>query len=266
MDPAGGRQPYTLLDGAITVVFNGELYNHDELRRGLTARGYTFADRCDGSVLPALYHLYGDRFVEHLDGMFAIAVVDRRAEPRLVLATDHIGMKPLYYSRRGGSLYFASEIPALLAFDAVSATPWTPGLDAYLATKTPFGERTMFADIHVLPPASTAVCDGSGFRITRRAHRESTVDDLRALLRREVSRLLVADVPVATITSGGLDSSLVTAFAAQDRPIHTFNIAYRGNWPSDERHFARAVAEHTGARYHQVEVDPARFPDLLAAT
>ena len=266
MDPAGGRQPYTLADGAITVVFNGELYNHEELRRDLTAHGYSFADRCDGSVLPALYHRYGDRFVDHLDGMYAIAVLDRRAEPRLVLATDHIGMKPLYYSRQGDAVYFASEIPALLAFDAVPSTPWTPGLDAYLATKTPFGEATMYDGIRVLPPASLAVCDGSGFRITRRPPPESTVEDLRGLLRQEVRRLLVADVPVATITSGGLDSSLVTALAAEGRPVHTFNIAYRGTWPSDERHFARAVAEHTGARYHQVEVDPARFPDLLADT
>lgn len=264
MDPDGGRQPYTL--PGITVVFNGELYNHDELRRDLTARGYAFTDRCDGSVLPALYHLYGDRFVDHLDGMYAIAVLDRRAEPRLVLATDHIGMKPLYYSRHGAALYFASEIPALLAFDAVSSEPWAPGLDAYLATKTPFGERTMYADIRVLPPASLAIADGNGFRITRHGSRGSTVEDLRALLRHEVRRLLRADVPVATITSGGLDSSLVTALAAEHGPVDTFNIAYLGDWPSDERHFARAVADHTGARYHQVEVDPASFPDLLAAT
>jgi asparagine synthase (glutamine-hydrolysing) len=266
MDPAGGRQPYELLGGAITVAFNGELYNHDELRRDLTARGYTFTDRCDGSVLPALYHLHGDRFVEHLDGMYAVAVLDRRAAPRLLLATDHIGMKPLYYSRQGGALYFASEIPALLAFDAVSATPWTPGLDAYLATKTPFGEQTMFADIQVLPPASTAVCDGNGLRITHRAPRAPSTVDMRETVRHEVGRLLAADVPVATITSGGLDSSLVTALAAARGPVHTFNIAYRGTWPGDERHFARAVAEHTGAVYHQVEIDPARFPELLERT
>jgi asparagine synthase (glutamine-hydrolysing) len=269
MDPAGGAQPYTLLGGAITVVFNGELYNHDELRRDLAARGYTFTDRCDGSVLPALYHLYGDSFTEHLDGMWAVAVLDRRTEPRLLLATDHIGMKPLYYSWRpaSGELYFASEIPALLAFDAVSAEPWTPGLDAYLATKTPFGERTMFADILVLPPASTAICDRAGGLRIRRRTRKSIVDtDVQETLRREVRRLLIADVPVATITSGGLDSSLVTALAAEVGPPHTFTIAYRGTWPSDERHFAHAVAEHTGAVYHQVEVDPARFPDLLADT
>ncbi|MFL6121919.1 asparagine synthase (glutamine-hydrolyzing) [Actinophytocola sp.] len=265
-DPAGGRQPYELFGGAITVVFNGELYNHDELRRDLTARGYPFTDRCDGSILPALYHCYGDRFVEHLDGMYAIAVLDQRASPRLLLVTDHIGMKPLYYSRRGDALYFASELPALLAFGAVPAEPWLPGLDAYLATKTPFGEQTMFAGIRVLPPASTAVCDRTGFRVVRRPPNSTVDSDVRETLRREVRRLLVADVPVATITSGGLDSSLVTALAAEQGPVHTFNIAYRGTWPGDERHFAERVAAHTGAVYHQVEIDPRDFPDLLAGT
>jgi asparagine synthase (glutamine-hydrolysing) len=267
IDPSGGRQPYE--HGDIVVVFNGELYNHDDLRRDLTAHGYTFADRCDGSVLPALYHRYGERFTEHLDGMYAVAVLDRRAEPKLVLATDHIGMKPVYYSWHPdtGELFFASEIPALLAFDAVSPAPWTPGLDAYLATKTPFGEQTMFADIRVLPAASTAVCDANGLRITRNTSVSTVDDDLRGLLRREVRRLLIADVPLATITSGGLDSSLITALAAETgTPPHTFNIAYRGDWPGDERHFARQVAQHTGAVYHQVEVDPARFPELLVDT
>lgn len=268
MDPGGGAQPYEL--GAITVVFNGELYNHNALRADLTALGYTFADRCDGSILPALYHHYGDAFVDRLDGMFALAVVDRRGEPRLLLATDHVGMKPLYYSwqQATGALYFASEIPALLEFDAVDNTPWTPGLDAYLATKTPFGDRTMFADIRVLPPATTAICDRlSGLTILRRPAKSTVDREVRGTLANEVRRLLVADVPVATITSGGLDSSLVTALAAQaGTPPHTFNIAYRGTWPSDERHFASAVAAHTGAVYHQVEIDPATFPDLLDRT
>jgi Glutamine amidotransferase domain len=96
-DPDGGRQPYELLNGRITVVFNGEIYNHNELRRRLRAAGCTFPDHCDGSILPAPYHAYGDSFTEHLDGMYAIAVLDRRAEPRLVLTTDHISMKPLYH-------------------------------------------------------------------------------------------------------------------------------------------------------------------------
>lgn len=278
MDLDGGRQPYQLLDGAITVVFNGEIYNHDELRRDLRSQGYTFPDRCDGSILPALYHRHGADFTEHLDGMYAVAVLDLRTEPRLVLATDHVGMKPLYYSWNpvANALYFSSEIPALLAFDAVSDALWSPGLDVYLATKTPFGEQTMFADIKVLPPAATAICDRSaGFRVFRREPATTApgsatrpAAELRDTLRQQVRRLLLADVPVASITSGGLDSSVVTAFAAEESgtPLHTFNIAYTGSWPSDERQFARAVADRTGAVYHQVEIDPATFPELLGDT
>ncbi len=279
IDLDGGRQPYQLAGGGIKVVFNGEIYNHKELRRDLRQRGFDFADRCDGSILPALYQAYGDEFTEHLDGMYAVAVLDQRAEePRLVLATDHAGMKPLYYrwDAASGALYFSSEIPALLAYDAVSPAMWTHGLDAYLATKTPFGERTMFADIRVFPPGTTATCDrATGLRMYRRERpvgatrspREAAelAAEVRELLREESRRLKVADVPVATITSGGLDSSLVTAFAGDgDESLHTFNIAYRGTWPGDERLFARQVAERAGATYHQVEIDPTTFPDMLA--
>jgi asparagine synthase (glutamine-hydrolysing) len=281
VDLEGGSQPYGL-EGMVKVVFNGEVYNHVELRRELISKGYRFTDRCDGSILPALYAEYGDAFAERLDGMYAIAVMDLRDEPRLVLITDEMGMKPLYYhcDDASGRLHFASEIPALLAFPDVDRTPWLHGLDAYLATKTPFGDHTMFERIRALPPAATAVVTrDAGLRIaTRDVHpepadaiaRDTAADlaaaglELRALLGSEVGRLLQADVPASAITSGGLDSSLVTALAAEIQPdLHTFNIAYRGRWPHDERAFARIVAQRAGTRHHQVEVDPAEFPALL---
>ncbi len=284
MDPEGGDQPYRL--GDITVVFNGEIYNHDRLRTELMRQGFHFDDRCDGSILPALYLTYGDRFAEHLDGMFSVAVMDLRREPRLVIATDASGMKPLYYhwDERSDQFHFASELPALLGFDGVRPYEDELGLHTYLSAKTPFGQRTMFEGIDVLPPATTAVVTREdGLRLTsRRMGYESAppVDEdrslsragesLRELLSREVSRLLVADAPVAAITSGGLDSSLVTALAARilfDRgsseALHTFNIAYTGNWPGDERAFASEVSRHTGTVHHQVEIDPATFPDLM---
>ncbi|MEU9044986.1 MULTISPECIES: asparagine synthase (glutamine-hydrolyzing) [unclassified Kitasatospora] len=271
MDPAGGRQPYRSGSGAVHVVLNGEIYNHAELRARLGAFGHRFTDHCDGSVLPALYEQYGDAFVDHLDGMYAIAVLDLRAEPRLVLATDHLGMKPLYHhwDERRGALYFSSEIPALLAFPDVSTSVWTPGLESYLATKTPFGEQTMFRDVAVLPPAVTAVLDrAGGLRVRRRPSPAPQAGarngDLRALLNGEVEALLDADVPLASVTSGGLDSSLVTTLATGRAPgLHTFNIAYTGTWPDDERHFARQVSDHAGTSYHQVELDPKELPDLL---
>ncbi|MEW2624777.1 asparagine synthase (glutamine-hydrolyzing) [Streptomyces sp. NPDC048106] len=275
MDLAGGRQPYRL-GSHLTVVFNGEIYNHAELRRRLVARGHRIDDDCDGSVLPALYAEYGPAFTDHLDGMYAVAVIDLRDEPTLVLATDDIGMKPLYYQwdafRR--QLYFSSELPALLAFRGVRAAVWEPGLDEYLSTKTPFGEQTMFDGIQVLPPAATAqVSRSGGLRIHRRvdpAQPEpdtdpvAAADRVLALLRQETHRLIHADVPVAAITSGGLDSSLVSALAAEAVDgLHSFNIAYTGRWPSDEREFAREVAKRNGTRHHQVEIDPESFPELL---
>ncbi|MBN6036947.1 asparagine synthase (glutamine-hydrolyzing) [Amycolatopsis sp. 195334CR] len=277
VDLDGGAQPYELGE-RIKVVFNGEIYNHVRLRAELTAKGYRFDDHCDGNVLPALYHAYGDAFVDHLDGMYAIAVVDLRgAEPRLLLATDHIGMKPLYYrwDAAARSLHFSSELPALLGFGEVAPAEWEGGLDAYLATKTPFGEQTMFDGVKVMPPSTTMVCtEYSGLHTYRRRPPVAEVlpeddaavaSDLQERLRYEVGQLLVADVPVATITSGGLDSSLVTALAAESATeLHTFNIAYTGNWPADERRFARQVSDRAGTTYHQVEIDPATFPDLLA--
>ncbi|NBE49966.1 asparagine synthase (glutamine-hydrolyzing) [Streptomyces boluensis] len=279
VDPEGGRQPYRFGD-RVHAVFNGEIYNHDALRRRLAQKGHTFTDRCDGSIIPALYAEYGDAFVDELDGMYAIAVLDSRgARPRLLLATDHIGMKPLYYhwDAAARALYFASEIPALLGFPGLAARTRPQGLDAYLATKTPFGQQTMLSGVTVLPPATTLTCrPGQAPRIVTRAapdpvprlpdDRRAVGSRLRGTLRHEVGRLLTADAPVAVITSGGLDSSLVTALAAEHRPVHSFNIAYRGRWPFDERHHARSVAEHTGTVHHQVEIDPAELPVLIEQT
>ncbi|ASU81336.1 asparagine synthetase B [Actinopolyspora erythraea] len=270
-----GEQPYSLGD-AIHVVFNGEIYNHRELRERLRGFGYSFDDDCDGSILPALYHRYGTDFPEHLDGMFAVALVDLRSEPKLVLATDEAGMKPLYYHEdaSAGTLSFSSELPALLSMPGIDRSVWTEGLDSYLSTKTPFGERTMFAELRVLPRAATAeFTERSGLRVHRRTPAPGDVETgdlhqagerLRELLSREVGRLRLGDVPVSAITSGGLDSSLVTALLAPGVPdLHSFNIAYKGDWPFDEREYARAVAEYAGTNYHQVESDPADFPELL---
>jgi asparagine synthase (glutamine-hydrolysing) len=277
----GGQQPYGR-GGPVQVVFNGEIYNHEELRRRLEARGHVIPDRCDGSVLPALYLEYGDEFTEHLDGMYALALLDARgAVPRLLLATDHIGMKPLYcrWDAADRSLYFSSELPALLGFGAAGGRVRESALDAFLATRTPFGTRTMYEDVEVLEPGTTWVCELGGLPRVRRREphapvaRQAPAGDgftvarqVRRTLRHEVGRLLEADVPVAVITSGGLDSSLVTALAAEYGPQHTFTLAYRGSWPSDERHFAREVSDRAGTVHHEVEIDPAGFPALLEET
>ncbi|MET9436097.1 asparagine synthase (glutamine-hydrolyzing) [Streptomyces sp. NPDC006551] len=280
-DPCGGQQPYRLphLPG-ILAVLNGEIYNHTELRRHLAARGHRFPDRCDGNVLPALYAEYGPAFADHLDGMFAVAVLDLRsgtsAGPRLTLAVDDMGMKPihLHHDPHDGSIRFASEIPALLAFEGVRISPREDTLDTVLATRTSFSARTALDGIDVLPPGATAVVrPGCAPVVRRRApHPATPVGDAQDVLRREVRRLARAEVPVCAITSGGLDSGLVTALAAEYArevdapPLHTFHLTYRGTWPDSEAAYARSVARRARTTHHEVAIDPDELGSLLTRT
>ncbi|MFF2806295.1 asparagine synthase (glutamine-hydrolyzing) [Streptomyces sp. NPDC058000] len=275
-DPAGGAQPYrdARLPG-ILAVFNGELYHHAALRRRLAARGHRFPDACDGSLIPALYAEYGPDFAAHLDGMFAIAVLDLRARPQLVLAVDESGMKPLHHHRSpDGAIRFASELPALLAFDGVPATIRDDALDTVLATRTPLGPRTALAGIDVLPPGTTAVVRaGAAPRLHRREPRATAAPGTTLdVLRHEVRQLARTDRPLCAVTSGGLDSGLVTALAAEAvreagrGPLHTFHLAYRGRWPAAEDGYARAVARRARTVHHHIAVDPDEFGSLLTRT
>ncbi|MEV5968383.1 asparagine synthase (glutamine-hydrolyzing) [Streptomyces sp. NPDC051921] len=277
-DPCGGRQPYRLthLPG-ILAVLNGEIYNHAELRRRLAARGHRFPDRCDGTLLPALYAEYGPGFAEHLDGMFAAAVLDLRpGSTQLVLAVDDMGMKPIHFhhDRADGSTRFASEIPALLAFEGVRISPREDALDTVLATRTSYSAHTALDGVGVLPPGATAlVRPGAAPVVRRRApHDARPHGDTQDVLRHEVRRLATADVPVCAITSGGLDSGIVTALAAEHAretdapPLHTFHLTYRGKWPGSEAAYARSVARRARTVHHEVVVDPDEIPSLLTRT
>ncbi|GGG65594.1 asparagine synthase (glutamine-hydrolyzing) [Paenibacillus radicis (ex Gao et al. 2016)] len=272
----GGEQPYSLGD-SIRIVLNGEIYNHRELRSKLEAKGYTFTDHCDGSILPALYAEYGQDFVRYLDGMFAIAVIDLREGVVLTLATDPSGIKSLYYywDERNKTLYFSSELPSLLAFGSVPSSLWLPGVDFYLTTKVVFGERTLFDGVYALPPSSLLQARLGERPALRRwktllvseplgGDFHSAASSLRGQLDREVQALLLADVPVSSINSGGLDSSLITALASQRQAgIHSFNLSYVGDWPLDEKIYARQVSERYGTTHHEVLVDPRDFEKLL---
>jgi asparagine synthase (glutamine-hydrolysing) len=273
---AGGEQPFRHGDGVVAV-FNGEIYNHNDLRDRLRLRGHRFDDTCDGSLIPALYLEFGERFVEMLDGMFALAVLDLRTEgaPRLLLANDPAGVKSLYYWADAEDFVFSSELPALVGLSRVRTEPLPEQVDLYLSMLAVLGERTIFRGVRCLEPSTLLVAEpGRAPRV--RAYRSAVTgpepaadldkagEQLRELLDAEVAAMLTADVPVALITSGGLDSSLLTALAARHVPgVHTFNIAYRGDWPDDERHFAEQVAAACGATYHQVVADPADFPALI---
>lgn len=277
IDLDGGEQPYHLGEH-ISVVFNGEIYNHVELREKLVKKGYLFKDNCDGSILPAMYYEFGQDFVSYLDGMFAIAVVDtRNGNASLLLANDSVGIKSLYYywDDKKETLYFSSELPSLLGFNEIPKNLWLKGVDSYLTTKAIFGETTMFENIYNMPP-STMLLVNPGKRpqlkkwntsiLSKRIDRrnESPSETLISYLKNEVISLLQADVPVATINSGGLDSSLITALASlQKEGIHSFNIAYKGNWPFDEKAYAKEVANQYHTSHHQIIIDPKEFHNIL---
>ncbi len=251
-DLAGGDQPYRHESLQCMAVFNGEIYGHRALRSRLEGK-HRFVDDCDGRVVLPLYAERGLDFPSQLDGMFAIAIIDPH-HPRLVLAVDSAGIKPLYYHWDGDALYFASEIPALLELSGCPRELRPEGIDAYLTGRAIYGIQTIFRDIQRLPPGSVMTVEpGHSPRIFPYAI-EPLYDEirpvgdfaadaasLRQLLEEEVRSLLIADVPVATMNSGGLDSSIIAALAARHHPgIHSFHIRYKGNWPSDESSFAPA--------------------------
>ncbi|MBF6546634.1 asparagine synthase (glutamine-hydrolyzing) [Nocardia brasiliensis] len=263
VNPEGGSQPFRL--GAITVVYNGEIYNHAALRHDLRARGFHITDRCDGAILPALYAVYGPNFVDRLDGMYALAVIDERERPRILLATDHAGMKPLYWfwSEPERALYFSSELRGLFAFSNVPMEFSETGLDIFLALKYRPGPGTMFHGVSVLLPGQNLTVDDSGLSLRFRTATVAPRADasLEHSLTEGVADLLVADVPACVVTSGGIDSSLVTMLAATvTEGLHSFNIGYVGDWPGDERGFADMVAKHCGTVHHQVVLDPRDIP------
>jgi asparagine synthase (glutamine-hydrolysing) len=275
IDLLAGNQPYVLGD-SIKVVFNGEIYNHHELRDELMKRGYSFSDHCDGSIIPALYLEHGLEFLCKLDGMFALAIIDTRETTKLILASDPIGIKPLYYywDNQSYKLLFSSEIPSLLQF-GISPQLWLPGVDAYFTTKSVWGKQTMLTNVFCLEPSSILIVTPDFPPQLFRYESKITTPkppsqlaiagvDLRNLLKNEVQSLLRADVPVATINSGGLDSSLITILASElTSDINSFHITYAGEWPSDERHFARQVAAVNNIQYHELELEPQLFGGLL---
>lgn len=273
-----GDQPFRL--NGLTCAFNGEIYNHRALRADLERRGYRLHGDCDGNVILPLYELYGDEFVTKLDGMFAIAVVDPAQGGSLKLFTDHAGMKSLYYyvSADGSRLCFASELRALSRFPDFPAEIDPLAIDRYLGGKAVWGPGTVYRRVRTLVPGGCLRFTADG-RLSERTvelavepidwpegepSRAAAATMLDDLLRDELTRMLAADVPVSVITSGGLDSSYLTALAKSQVPdLASFNVAYEGTWPSDERHFAAEVARHCGTDHHQVILKPAEFPQLI---
>jgi asparagine synthase (glutamine-hydrolysing) len=274
IDLEGGRQPLGNEDGSVQVVFNGEIYNYQELRQRLLARGHHFATNSDTEVLVHLYEEVGDRLVDQLRGMFAFALWDQRSS-RLLLARDRLGIKPLYYLHDEEKLLFASELKGILAYGDVPRDVDPHSLEDYLAYGMVSGTRTIFRGIHKLAPAHSLTVDADHWESRpRRYWRLEFAPDtfceetrwrqrVRAKLAESVEKHLIADVPVGAFLSGGIDSSVITALAAQrsQQPIQTFSIGFKDS-ANDELPFARQTAQRYGTR-HVEEVVSADAVSLL---
>jgi len=260
----------------VCVVFNGEIYNYRDLRRELEARGHRFSSRTDTEVIVHLYEEKGERFVESLRGMFAIALLDTRRN-RLLLARDRIGIKPLYYASLGGkTLLFGSELKALLAYPGIRREIDPIALNAYLAYLYIPDPLTIFRGMHKLPPGHLLVAEEGRLRIERYWDVPSEVDEgasasqlalrLEETLDDAIGCHLESDVPLGAFLSGGVDSSAVVATMAKvSRPPQTFSIGFQ-EAEFDELQYARAVARQYRTDHHEAIQEPAgldTIPRLL---
>ena len=271
IDLHSGHQPITNEDRTIWLVYNGEIYNHHELRELLLTQGHRFETHSDTEVIVHLYEQYGRECVCRLRGMFAFVLWD--AKQRVLFgARDRLGIKPFYYTTAGGRFLFASEIKALLAFPGMHADLNRDSIPEYLAFGYLSGEQTLFQGIRKLAPAHTLeVSDSGSIRIERywqleqgREEKDLSFKDYvhgyREKLEDAVSSHLMSDVPLGVFLSGGVDSSAVAALMTQARrsPVQTFSVGY-DEVPYSELPYARQVAEHIRSDHHEVIVGQQDF-------
>ncbi len=273
-----------MVDGelGLTTVFNGCIYNYRELREELAAAGHHFISHGDTEVLGKAWRTWGEDMVDHLQGMFAIAIVDSRND-EVVLIRDRLGIKPLYLHEANGVLRFASTLPALLAGGGVSSRIDPVALHHYLSLHSVVpAPRTILAEVRKVPPATILRIRGDGTRTERcywdldfdaGPHGDALsagewTDAVIGALRTAVERRQVADVPVGVLLSGGLDSSLITALLAESgqRGLQTFSIGFEshGSIDGDEFRYSDVVARTFGTDHHQIRIRSVDLPGALA--
>jgi asparagine synthase (glutamine-hydrolysing) len=282
---SAGHQPMRGCEEAgVWLVFNGEIYNHAEIRAGLERRGHVYRSRTDSETIIHLYEERGLDFVNEIEGDFAIALWDSRRE-RLVLARDRVGVKPLYFAQASGRLIFGSEIKSILAHTEVSAEVDEESLYHYLSFLTTPAPRTLFRGIDKIPAGHMLVFARDGSRETIRywdalppetlanngGAREVSEEEHRAeilrLLRNSIGKRMMADVPFGVFLSGGVDSSANVALMAEQmsRPVDTFTVAYRDHAELNELDSARDIARRFATNHREVLIGEREMLDLLPA-
>jgi asparagine synthase (glutamine-hydrolysing) len=264
-----GAQPMVRDGGKLAVVYNGEIYNHQELRAELVAHGVRFEGTSDTEVLLEAYRCWGTKLLSRIRGMFSFAIYDARNRT-LFLARDRAGEKPLFWARHRGGVAFASELKALLTDTAFSRRLSLEGLNFFMHFGYVPGDLCILDGVHKLPPAHFLLwqVDKRDLRVERYwdlplpqaaepEEEPQLVEELHQLLRASVSEQMHADVPVAVLLSGGIDSSLVTAIAASvaGTRVRTFTVGIPGHASHDETRHARLIANHFGTDHFELAVD-----------
>jgi asparagine synthase (glutamine-hydrolysing) len=266
IDLEAGDQPMFSDDRDVVIVFNGEIYNCAELRRELEQRGHRFRSRCDTEVVLRAYLEWGRECLPRLRGMFALAIW-KESERRLLLARDRMGIKPLYFVRKGDELYFGSELKTILVHPEVSRKIDPIGLDYYLSLNYVPGPYTLVEGIEKLRPGRWLewragwMESGEYWRLEIRPQSrwrlENAKEELDGLLRSAVREHLVSDVPLGVWSSGGLDSSTILHYAAEAAPsrLKTFSVSFQGSSFDESRYF-RLVSSEYGTEHHEFDLNP----------
>ncbi len=277
VDLKNGHQPMFNEDRSVAVAYNGETYNYRELRRTLLLQGHQLTTDSDTEVIAHLYEEHGLGFVEHLRGMFAIAIWDG-AKRQLVLARDRLGIKPIYYYDDGKTLLFASEIKAILQHPKVSPSVDYAALSAFISLQYVPSPMTMFAGIRALPPGHVLTCAAGRGGVTNQYWDLSFVEEAKArdegdyaeeldeLMRECVKMHLIGDVPVGAFLSGGLDSSSIVAIMSRyvNSPVKTYALGFAAtNGITGELPYARSVSKHCATEHTEVIVTPGDFLNVV---
>ncbi len=271
-----GHQPMHAGDGRVTVVFNGEIYNFQELKKELS--DYPFRSTCDTEVILAAYLKWGIDCIKRLNGMFAIALYDRKLQT-LFLARDRIGKKPLYYWEEGGNLVFASECKPLMACPGFTKKIRLDILPRYLYQQYINAPESIFEDVYKVEPGTILTFrDGHSTsekywdvaQVYARMSKEPVRDyaqakqGLKERLQKATAQRMIADVPLGAFLSGGYDSSLISAMAQEQSqiPLSTFSIGFKEK-KYDEAGYAREVSKHLGTRHTELYIDEPEMFDLV---
>lgn len=276
---AGSRQPMCNEDESIWLTFNGEIYNYAQLRSDLISKGHHFKTQGDSETLIHLYEQYGERMTDHLQGMFAFGIWDKKRQ-LLLLIRDRMGIKPLYYCKKGDNLLFASEPKAFFCHPDIDARPNAEAIWHYLTYRSVPAPTTLFEGVDKVKPGHMILAAQGGVQQkcywdvpltpehskTRcaKAQMQSQTEEVEALLQTSVRRRLISDVPLGAFLSGGVDSSLIVALMSKltNAPVKTYSVGFN-DFPDSELRYAAMVAKQYETDHHELVLEEDCFADYL---